>query len=128
MFTVLNDSTESDIEILTRDPPNYIRYTNQPSVDAEGEVIPGAETDATLPDSAVWTDWNTHRIDWTPRISAWYVNDIFLANKTYGIPKSPSYLTLNMVSPDPEPTYTRDSKSDTPSTCSGATAGFGAAT
>ena len=97
MFTYLNDSTESDIEILTRDATNLIRYTNQPSA-VDGRDVPEAETDPTLPDGAVWTNWNTHRLDWTPDISAWYVNDVFLANKSYGVPQLPSTLVLNMVS------------------------------
>jgi hypothetical protein len=97
MFTYLNDSCESDIEILTRDPLNHIRYTNQPDTGPDGWDVPAAGTDATLPDSIVWTDWTTHRIDWTPRISVWYANNIFVSNKTYGIPQFPSYLTINLV-------------------------------
>lgn len=99
MFTYLNDTCESDIEILTRDPANHIRYTNQPPLGSDGDtVVAAGTTDATLPAGVAWTDWNTHRIDWTPRVSAWYVNDIFVANETYGIPQFPSYLNINMVS------------------------------
>ena len=97
MFTYLNDSTESDIEILTRDPTNEIRYTNQPS-EKDGLTVKQAEVDATLPDGGVWTDWNTHRLDWTKELSAWYVNDQLAAKNTYGIPSLPSYLTLNLWS------------------------------
>lgn len=98
MFTYLDDSCESDIEILTRDPADRIWYTNQPNVGPDGYTIKEAGTEATLPDGVAWTDWNTHRLDWTPHISAWYVNDIFVANKTYGVPQFPSHLALNMVS------------------------------
>jgi hypothetical protein len=98
MFTYLNDSQESDIEILTRDPANRIRYTNQPNVGPNGYDIAAAGTDATLPDNILWTDWTTHRLDWTPTISVWYANDVFVCSKTYGVPKNPSYLTINMWS------------------------------
>jgi beta-glucanase (GH16 family) len=98
LFTYLNDSTESDIEILTRDPADKIRYTNQPSTNAQGHTIAAAGIDATLPDAVQWTDWTTQRLDWTPSMSAWYANDILVANNTYGIPNLPSYLVLNMVS------------------------------
>lgn len=97
MFTYLNDSQESDIEILTRDPTNLIRYTNQPD-EKDGLTVKQSEVDPTLPDGTDWTDWNTHRLDWTPDVSAWYVNDVFVASNTYGIPSLPSYLTLNMWS------------------------------
>jgi hypothetical protein len=98
MFTYFNDSTESDIEILTRDSIDQIWYTNQPNTDSKGHTIAAAGTQAVLPSDVVWTDWIVHRLDWLPEISQWYVNGIFVANKTYGVPTSPSYLMLNMVS------------------------------
>jgi beta-glucanase (GH16 family) len=97
MFTYMNDSTESDIEILTRDRTNLVHYTNQPTADPDGVTIPAATSALTLPEGLLWTDWNVHRLDWTPWVSAWYINGVHLVNKTYGIPQFPSYLTLNMV-------------------------------
>ncbi len=98
MFTYLNDSQESDIEILTRDPPNRIRYTNQPSVGSDGWDVPGASSEVELPAPIVWTDWVTHRLDWTPNMSSWYADGQWLLDKEYGVPRLPSYLVLNLWS------------------------------
>lgn len=98
MFTYLNDSQESDIEILTRDPSNCIRYTNQPSVGSDGYDVPGASTEAELPTPIVWSDWVTHRLDWTPQVSSWYADGQWLLDKKYGVPYLPSYLVLNLWS------------------------------
>ncbi|KAK4937715.1 hypothetical protein LTR10_021725 [Elasticomyces elasticus] len=98
MFTYLNDSQESDIEILTRDPPNCIRYTNQPSVGSDGYDVPGASTEIELPAPIVWSDWVTHRLDWTSQVSSWYADSQWLLDKEYGIPYLPSYLVLNLWS------------------------------
>ncbi|KAL4816971.1 concanavalin A-like lectin/glucanase domain-containing protein [Aspergillus spinulosporus] len=96
IFTYLDDKTESDIEILTRDPSTHIRYTNQPGLDDDGNEIPGASTDAVLPNGAVWTDWVEHRLDWTPELSAFYANGELVETKTYGIPDAPSSFIVNI--------------------------------
>jgi hypothetical protein len=98
MFTYFNDSTESDIEILTRNTTNLVQYTNQPDIDSEGHTIVAAGTTSTLPNNRIWTGWNVYRLDWLPDSSNWYINNIFVTNKTYGVPKYPSYLVMNMVS------------------------------
>lgn len=98
LFTYLNDENESDIEILTRDAPDRIRYTNQVSKDVYGRMAEGAATEASLPRGVVWTEWNTHRMDWTPGLSAWYVKDLFVVDTSTGVPQLPSYLILNIVS------------------------------
>jgi hypothetical protein len=93
-FTFFDDDNESDVEILTRDPKDQIRYTNQPSVDKEGNEITQASTGPTgLP---AWDDWQTHRIDWLPKNSYWYLNDKQVAANTYSVPRKPSFLVLNM--------------------------------
>ncbi|KAL4935103.1 hypothetical protein BDV06DRAFT_207637 [Aspergillus oleicola] len=96
IFTYYDDNNESDIEILTRDPTNHIRYTNQPGLDENGNEIPGASTDAVMAGGAAWTDWNDHRLDWTADLSSWYLNGELVHTKTYGIPSVPSTLILNM--------------------------------
>lgn len=98
LFTYLNDQNESDIEILTRDAPDRIRYTNQVSPAADGRTAEGAATEASLPRGVAWTEWNTHRMDWTPGLSVWYVNDVFVLDKSAGVPQLPSFLVLNVVS------------------------------
>ncbi|KAF3034607.1 hypothetical protein E8E12_005029 [Didymella heteroderae] len=40
IFTYLNDTQESDIEIFTRAPSNYIQYSNQPASSGEPDWIP----------------------------------------------------------------------------------------
>ncbi|CAO2650274.1 Nn.00g015660.m01.CDS01 [Neocucurbitaria sp. VM-36] len=95
-FTFYDDSNESDIEILTDDPKDQIRYTNQPSVDKTGNEIQAASVGPTgLPR---WDDWQTHRIDWLPKNSYWYLNDEQVAANTYSVPRKSSYLVLNMWS------------------------------
>lgn len=98
LFFYYDDACESDIEILTADPTTHVRYSNQPTVDAAGDVIAAASHDVALPDGTAWTEWNEHRIDWLPGRSAWYVNGVGVANMTYGVPKLPSSLTLNLWS------------------------------
>ncbi|KAL4880652.1 concanavalin A-like lectin/glucanase domain-containing protein [Aspergillus karnatakaensis] len=96
IFTYFDDNNESDIEILTRDPTNHIRYTNQPGLDADGNEIPEASSDVELLNGAVWTEWHDHRIDWTPELSAWYLDGEVATTKTYGIPQEPSTVIINM--------------------------------
>ncbi|KAF2131493.1 glycoside hydrolase family 16 protein [Dothidotthia symphoricarpi CBS 119687] len=93
-FTFHDDDNESDIEVLTMDPKDTIRYTNQPSVDKEGN---GIEKSSLAPDNlASWNDWQTHRIDWLPKNSYWYLNDKQVAANTYSVPRKQSNLILNM--------------------------------
>jgi hypothetical protein len=95
-FTFIDDSNESDIEILTRDPVDTIRYTNQPSVGKDGnEVAAASLAPSDLPS---WEDWQTHRIDWLPKHSFWYLNGNQVAANTYSVPKKSSYMVLNMWS------------------------------
>jgi len=95
-FTFYDDSNESDVEILTNDPTDQVRYTNQPAVDKEGNEIQAASVGPTnLPR---WDDWQTHRIDWLPKNSYWYLNSNQVAANTYSVPRKSSYLVLNMWS------------------------------
>ncbi|KAF1911733.1 concanavalin A-like lectin/glucanase domain-containing protein, partial [Ampelomyces quisqualis] len=93
-FTFYDDNNESDIEILTRDPKDQTRYTNQPSVDKQGNEITAASVGPT--DLARWDEWQTHRIDWLPKNSYWYLNNEQVAKNTYSVPRKPSFLVLNM--------------------------------
>lgn len=101
MFTYLasNPIQESDIEILTSGPRNVVQYTNQPSLNKEGNAEPRATSNASTPDGNMdWSVWNTYRMDWMPKRTSWYVNGQSVANITYQVPKSPSGLILNMWS------------------------------
>jgi hypothetical protein len=95
-FTYVNDDNESDIEILTNDPVDTIRYTNQPAVGKDGNSV--AEASVQGSDLPSWEDWQTHRIDWLPKNSYWYLNNKQVAANTYSVPRKPSYMVLNMWS------------------------------
>jgi hypothetical protein len=67
MFTFRNSNTlskvqESDLEIRTNDPVQYIQYTNQPSWNADGN-IPQATRNVSLSSKLGWSDWQHHRMD-----------------------------------------------------------------
>jgi len=94
-FTFFNDENESDIEILTDDPTDQIRYTNQPSVKDGNEVTAASVGPTDLPP---WDDWQTHRIDWLPKHSYWYLNQKQVAANTYSVPRKQSFLVMNMWS------------------------------
>jgi hypothetical protein len=96
-FTFGSDKSESDIEILTRDPVNHIRYSNQPDYDAKtGNDVPGASTDAVMPDGKNWTQWITHRLDWFDGVSQYWVDDVLVLNKTKNVPPTPGGAVLNL--------------------------------
>ncbi|KAL6155918.1 hypothetical protein ACJQWK_05142 [Exserohilum turcicum] len=95
-FTFYDDTNESDIEILTSDPKDKIRYTNQPSVDKGGNEIATASVG---PDNLPrWDDWQTHRIDWLPKQSFWFLDGKQVAANDYSVPRKPSFLVMNMWS------------------------------
>jgi hypothetical protein len=93
-FTFFDDDNESDIEILTRDPNDKIRYTNQPSVGDDGNEV--ASASIAKSDLPRWTNWQTHRIDWLPKNSYWYLNNEQVAANTYSVPREQSFMVLNM--------------------------------
>ncbi|KAI9888603.1 MAG: hypothetical protein M1814_006619 [Vezdaea aestivalis] len=96
IFTYLDETNEQDIEILTRDPKDVVRYTNQPVVDGDGDEIPQSSTLIHTP--ANYSDWTVHRLDWTPGLTTWYANSLPQTNKTYSVPKKASQIILNMWS------------------------------
>jgi hypothetical protein len=99
MFTYLSNDDpqkvqEADIEILTSGPRNVVQYTNQPSVDAEGNALPDATVNATQ--SRDWSEWNVYRLDWMPKKSSWYVNGVSAAEIEFQVPRDPAGLMVNM--------------------------------
>lgn len=86
---------ETDIEILTRDPPDTLRYTNQPSYnETTDDSVPGASNAITLPDGKVWYDWHTHRLDWTPGLTTWFIDGEKTFDMTFQVPAKPRRLSL----------------------------------
>jgi hypothetical protein len=99
LFTYYSRTSESDIEILTRDPPNTIRYSNQPDYNPGNDsAIPGASTHSTLPSNKIYTEWLNHRIDWFDGLSRWWVDGEMVLEKTINVPRDPSGLILNLWS------------------------------
>lgn len=97
IFTYRAHNCESDIEILTKDPPYRVHYANQPDYDAINDaMIPGASTIADLP--VHWTTWSTHRLDWLSSVSRWWVDNKPQDAKTYRVPDLPSRLVVNLWS------------------------------
>ncbi|KAF5013853.1 hypothetical protein FDECE_172 [Fusarium decemcellulare] len=100
MFTYLEgeelaDVQEADIEILTRDPKSRIQYTNQPSFTDDGDEVPEATRNGTLPDGVGWDNWVVHRLDWTPERSVWYAAGQEVANIEFQTPKDPAQVVFN---------------------------------
>ena len=95
-FTFFDDTNESDIEILTNDATDVIRYTNQPAVDKQGNEVSTASVERSKLPS--WDEWQNHRIDWLDKNSYWYLNDQQVAANTYSVPREPSGLIINMWS------------------------------
>lgn len=83
--------------MLTADPPNRVHYANQPDYDPVADrIIPGASIAKDVP--VPWTSWSTHRLDWLPDISRWYVENEPQASNTYSVPHDPSMLIINLWS------------------------------
>ncbi|KAM0436727.1 hypothetical protein ACHAPT_002438 [Fusarium lateritium] len=100
MFTYLEgddlaDVQEADIEILTRDPKSRIQYTNQPSFTDDGDEVPKATRNGTLPEGVGWDDWVVHRLDWTPARSVWYAAGQEVASIEFQTPKDPAQVLFN---------------------------------
>ncbi|KXG47739.1 Concanavalin A-like lectin/glucanases superfamily [Penicillium griseofulvum] len=97
IFTYHDQTCESDIEILTRDPSHRVHYANQPDYDfAADKEIPGASTVRDVP--VPWTTWSTHRLDWLSNMSRWYVDGQIQDAKSYGVPNLASMIVVNLWS------------------------------
>lgn len=82
---------EADLEIRTSDPQNVIQYTNQPAL----HNSTGSTRNITLPGQQIWSDWQYHRIDWTPGTSTWFVNGQMVSRITSQAPRDPSRILFN---------------------------------
>jgi beta-glucanase (GH16 family) len=102
IFTYLNDTQESDIEMMTRAPAQYIQYSNQPASLGEPswEAIPGATVNVSLPHMKQYTDWHVHRLDWTPGRSIYFLDGEQINTTTLHVPvpDPPSGLYIDMWS------------------------------
>ncbi|KAI0603460.1 concanavalin A-like lectin/glucanase domain-containing protein [Biscogniauxia sp. FL1348] len=86
---------EADLEIRTMDPPDTIQYTNQPSYSIQGDDIPEATRNVTVPQSLDWTKWAVHRMDWTPTDTTWFIDGDEVASIAFQTPRDPSKVVFN---------------------------------
>ncbi|KAJ4321637.1 hypothetical protein N0V94_002837 [Neodidymelliopsis sp. IMI 364377] len=102
IFTYLNDTQESDIEIFTRAPTTDVQYSNQPASlgSPTWDPIAGATVNITMPKNDVYTDWHVHRLDWTAARSVFFVDDVQMNETTLQVPVSdpPSAFYIDMWS------------------------------
>ncbi|KAK4139548.1 glycoside hydrolase [Dichotomopilus funicola] len=86
---------EADLEFLTRDPPHYVSFTNQPAWNSTSD-IPGASHNVTFPGPGRrWSDWAEYRMDWTPGSSTWFVDGELASHITFQAPRDPSQVIFN---------------------------------
>lgn len=98
-FTYHDDDSESDVEILTRDPDTFVHYSNQPVSDpATGLAVSGSTFNVSVGTSGNTSDWNVHRLDWVRGNSAWYMNGVQMATTGVNVPSVASMVILNMWS------------------------------
>ncbi|PKS05441.1 hypothetical protein jhhlp_008817 [Lomentospora prolificans] len=98
-FTYYNDTQETDIEVLTRDPVDLFHGSCQPTHDARGRSIPETSLNISMTDDGAGTsreEWNTYRLDWLPGQSLFYLNGIQLAQTKKNVPVSESQLIISM--------------------------------
>ncbi len=86
---------EADLEILTKYSRDQVQCTNQPSVDAAGQLVTNSTLNVTLPAGITWDAWAVYRMDWTPGRTAWYVNGQQLANISFQAPRDASRIHVN---------------------------------
>ena len=91
----LADIQEADLEIRTKDPRNTIQYTNQPSYTEDGDDIPEATQNISMPGGQDWTAWAVHRLDWTPTSTIWYIDGVQVSNIRFQTPRDASKVILN---------------------------------
>jgi beta-glucanase (GH16 family) len=98
-FIYHNDTTESDIEIMTRDSSSQVHYSNQPTTDPDTDApILGATYNTSLAAQRSTSVWNVYRLDWIARRSVWYVNGEQTASTQVNVPSTESMIILNMWS------------------------------
>ncbi|KAI1372648.1 carbohydrate-binding module family 1 protein [Hypoxylon crocopeplum] len=85
---------EADLEVRTVDPKCSIQYTNQPSWNEDGN-IPQATRNISLPGRVDWSDWQYHRMDWTPGSTSWFVDGQLMSSIQFQAPRDASRVMFN---------------------------------
>ena len=86
LFFYASDTQETDIETLTRDDPQSVHFTNQPS----------STTQMDLPDNLVRSDFADYRLDWKQNVTNFYVNNMLRNNFTTDVPTVNGSVYMNM--------------------------------
>jgi len=96
-FLYFNDTTETDIELVTNDGLNSVCYTNHPSVDTiTGDVINGTSFKDRLPQP--WTTNQEQRFDWLPEVSRFYQENVLKQEIRKNVPTHEGTIMINMWS------------------------------
>ncbi|KAI2472403.1 glycoside hydrolase family 16 protein [Annulohypoxylon bovei var. microspora] len=85
---------EADLEIRTVDPTDSIQYTNQPSWNEAGD-IPQATRNVSMPKRGGWSEWQYHRMDWTPGSTSWFVDGQPMSSIQFQAPRDASRIMFN---------------------------------
>jgi len=96
MFLYRNDTCEVDIEFLSSDPTYYntVHYSNQPT---NGGTDPKSYQVDTY-SGQDYTATHTHRLDWLPTATEFYVNNDLRKTLTDNVPHSPMTWIFNIWS------------------------------
>ncbi|OTB08568.1 carbohydrate-binding module family 1 protein [Hypoxylon sp. CI-4A] len=85
---------EADLEVRTNDPKYSIQYTNQPSWN-ETDDIPQATRNVTIPGRVDWSNWQYHRMDWTPGSTSWFIDGQLMSSIQFQAPRDASRVMFN---------------------------------
>ncbi|KAI4860601.1 carbohydrate-binding module family 1 protein [Hypoxylon rubiginosum] len=85
---------EADLEVRTVDPKYSIQYTNQPSWNSAGE-IPEATRNVSIPNRVDWSNWQYHRMDWTPGSTSWLIDGQLMSSIQFQAPRDASRVMFN---------------------------------
>lgn len=94
-FFYHGDASETDIEILTRDDPSQVHYSQQPTYNYDTDVFNEAAS-LTEDLKTPWTEIQEHRWDWHPDITRFYQDGQEAAELTVNIPKRKGRIMINI--------------------------------
>jgi len=105
-FLFQSNTAEIDIEFLSHDPQYYntVHYSNQPTLDSNGNTIPGTTVTDSYP-GVDYTGFHNHRIDWVPSQTRFYVDDNLRQTLSKNVPRVAMSWIVNLWS-DGDPGWT----------------------
>ncbi|KAL7276433.1 hypothetical protein RUND412_000572 [Rhizina undulata] len=92
-----DNSTETDIEILTKDNETTIHYTQHPAYIAQTDtLIPDATYQVQL--DSPWTEFQEQRFDWMPGLTAFYETNKLKQDMRTNVPNHDGKIMMNLWS------------------------------